>query len=609
MFDRNLRALRSPTLPRALFVIYAVVSALSVAGYWGFVLNPANLARLSAFPWIQSFYGVAFALLAQLHIVLGILWIVAYLWVNRVSGALAAFAGVVTISFLSEYAGTTTGLPFGRYAYTGLLGPRILGHVPVLIPISWFVMAVPSYLIAESRFPRNSLGRVVLGAALLTAWDLSLDPSMSFLGSYWVWTEPGVFYGMPLINLAGWFATSLAVMLFVAATGALRTHDDTHQRPMVAFYILTLALPIGLVLTAGLWPAVVLGAGVPLLLLLAAGAFRPIPAATHPASAADNAADGVETILRSAAGEVVGLSDLDAFFRVNSRSFWFAARWFRPEQREVVQRVYAYCRATDDIVDRASNRTEARAALNAWRSLTLSAYSGSDTGVRWLDDLMSESKKRGVPFALIDDLLTGVASDLDTVRVADWEELSVYCYRVGSVVGLWLSRLFGVSDASALQRARALGHAMQLTNVVRDVGEDLRLDRLYLPADLLERYGLDVHELKRMQEDGQVSPAYVSAMREVMSRADDLYAFSEDAIPELPPGFRGAVAVAARVYRGIQREVERNGYDNLTRRARTTGFRKAILAVQAVAWLRRERRRGSLEPAKRLRPEWFEVAD
>ncbi len=264
---------------RLLLVAYVALGVVSMIGFGAFVLRPQNLALLSNYEWIQSFYSISFAILAQFHIGLGFVLLSLVLVRDRSLSWLPMLVGVALVTFLAEFLGTSTGLPFGAYSYSGLLGPKILQHVPVLIPISWFVMAVPAYLIARHRFDGSGrASRLILGAALLTSWDLSLDPAMSFLTSYWIWEQPGVFYGMPLINLGGWFVTSLVAMMAIEWLGPFRSSPDTGVvRWMVVFYCATLLLPVGLVGVAGLWPALLLGTVVPLLLLWYSGSLSFAP--------------------------------------------------------------------------------------------------------------------------------------------------------------------------------------------------------------------------------------------------------------------------------------------------------------------------------------------
>ena len=161
--------------------------------------------------------------------------------------------------------------------------------------------------------------------------------------------------------------------------------------------------------------------------------------------------------------------------------------------------------------------------------------------------------------------------------------LEVYTYRVASTVGLWLSELFGVRDTWALHRAARLGHAMQLTNILRDVGEDLSQGRVYLPADLMHANGVTFEDLATTRLGGsRVSEGYRALLECLMARADAAYDDAEEALHMLPPGFRRATLVASRVYRGIHDEIRHAGYDTLRQRVWVSTPRKLSLAMTAL---------------------------
>jgi phytoene synthase len=270
----------------------------------------------------------------------------------------------------------------------------------------------------------------------------------------------------------------------------------------------------------------------------------------------------------------------------NSRSFHFAAAFMRRAERERTARVYAWCRFIDDLADAAGDPVVAEARLDAWLECSRAAYEGQPSGIPLIDHAMGEMAERGVPFAYPSHLAHGVRSDLRFVAHGDLDELLLYAYRVAGVVGQWLSELHGVRDPWMLERAAALGRAMQLTNIVRDVGEDWDYGRLYIPGALLERHGLSAsdigalrHGLRPLDDD------YRNVLEDLMSVATREYVTAREAIPHLPAGFRRAVAVAAAVYEGIHDAVRRNGYDNLRRRAVTTTARKVVRAAGALWWL------------------------
>ncbi len=240
-------------------MLYAF-TAVAVAGYWLFALHPERLAR---FPGSLSFYAVSFRFFAQTHILLAA--IVLALALFRAAGWqwLTAFAAVYALSFTSEFLSTGYGFPFGDYRYTALLGPKLGGRVPFVIPVSWFLMALPAYGLAAARFrgSRSRLGRVTFAALLLTVWDLALDPAMSRLTAYWIWEQPGPYYGMPLVNLAGWYVTSLALMIALEALNTSSWVEGLETRWLAAYYVAVLSMPIGMLAAAGAWIAVLVTAG------------------------------------------------------------------------------------------------------------------------------------------------------------------------------------------------------------------------------------------------------------------------------------------------------------------------------------------------------------
>ena len=285
--------------------------------------------------------------------------------------------------------------------------------------------------------------------------------------------------------------------------------------------------------------------------------------------------------------QLPGVRELDAFFAQNSRSFSFAARLFPPAERARVADVYAFCRVTDDLVDGddALPASVRAARLDAWHALCRRAWEHGDTGIPTLDRVLRTAAGAGVPFACVEDLIAGMRMDLVKDRYTSLAELRTYTHRVASVVGLWLTHLWGVHDRDVLARAADLGHAMQLTNILRDVGEDWRAGRLYLPEDLMRRHRVDEALLAGMVEGAPITARYRALLEELMAVADAYYARAFEAIPALPPHARRAVAAAAAVYRGIHDEIRAHRYDNLTRRARTSRLRKLQLAAGALARL------------------------
>ena len=272
----------------------------------------------------------------------------------------------------------------------------------------------------------------------------------------------------------------------------------------------------------------------------------------------------------------------------HSRSFRFATALMRGAERERLVRVYAWCRFTDDLVDRAHSSSQAAAHLDHWLGLSRAAYDGCASGVELVDQVMMDMSERSIPFMYAEELAEGMRSDLEFSPFADAAALDVYTYRVAGVVGQWLTELHGVRDPWMLERAAALGRAMQLTNILRDVGEDWDRGRVYLPVACLDRHRISLHELGAMRRgERPVSRAYRDLLEELMCAATVQYQLAREAIPCLPATFRRSVAVAAAVYEGILRAIRRNDYDNFNRRAMTTTAGKVALATSALlSWTR-----------------------
>jgi len=241
-------------LSKAGLVALYVFTLFAVGGYATFGLHPQ---LLSAVPQVAGFYGVAFTFFSrtQVWLAMGVLALILSLYTGR--RWLPALAVLYALSLSSELLGVGVGLPFGEYHYTDALGTKWFGMVPILIPFSWFFMAVPSYALARFVLGGGRASeRVLLASFLLLSWDLSLDPAMSHATAYWLWGETGPYYGMPLLNLFGWYVTGVVLM---GALAVLRSDGWLERVPvrwMAAFYGANLLLPLGMSMAAGLWGAV-----------------------------------------------------------------------------------------------------------------------------------------------------------------------------------------------------------------------------------------------------------------------------------------------------------------------------------------------------------------
>lgn len=267
--EHRTAAARQPTagqgeasgIERLALGIFYVFTAASIAGYAVFGLHPELLATR---PSAAAVYSAAFTFFPRAHVLLGFAALLVVLVRRTGTRWVPAFATCYALSLGSELAGTTIGLPFGAYHYTAGLGTKWFGHVPMLIPLSWFFMALPSYLLARAALlpaergtRRGRAVAVLVGSLVLLAWDLALDPAMSWITKYWVWGQEGPYYGMPLLNLFGWYATGLVLMVALSLLGAEEWGDALPLRWMLGYYGANLLLPLGMIAAAGLWWAVV----------------------------------------------------------------------------------------------------------------------------------------------------------------------------------------------------------------------------------------------------------------------------------------------------------------------------------------------------------------
>jgi phytoene synthase len=264
----------------------------------------------------------------------------------------------------------------------------------------------------------------------------------------------------------------------------------------------------------------------------------------------------------------------------HGRSFSFASALIPEPHRTRLIAVYAYCRFTDDLVDNGRrSRATALARLDWWLDASQAAYEGLPSQHPLLRVAMQDMAQSNVSFRYVADLMRGMRMDLSRRHYDTVDELRTYCYRVASVVGLWLTELFGVHDAATLERAASLGVAMQLTNIVRDVGEDRERGRLYLPRELMRRRGLTTATIDRVRTGrGPIPREYGAVLEDLMAVAEHEYGEAWKGIPALPDFFQPAVAVASRVYAAIHEVVRANGHDTLRRRAVTSTMRKLAIA-------------------------------
>ena len=268
-----------------------------------------------------------------------------------------------------------------------------------------------------------------------------------------------------------------------------------------------------------------------------------------------------------------------------ARSFRWASAFLSQAQRQRVAGLYAFCRAVDDLVDADWVSPEAKRDLDRLQAALSAEPNGESLwpeGYLWFRELCIEN---GIDFAVVRDLLLGMRSDLDLVRVQSDQELLRYCYRAAGTVGLMMCSVLGVRDPRALRHAVHLGIAMQLTNISRDVREDADAGRVYLPAERLAAYGVASEQLV----EGVADPEAVSlVVSDVLGLAERYYRSGDAGMRFLPARARWAVLVASRLYRGIGRRLRRRNASNPLRgRVVVPWFEKVGLVTAATAtWIR-----------------------
>ena len=252
----------------------------------------------------------------------------------------------------------------------------------------------------------------------------------------------------------------------------------------------------------------------------------------------------------------------------HSKSFYYASGLLPEEKRSAVRALYAFCRTVDDIVDESAD-DEREAQLDYWRAVVETASFREDdlVAAAWADTLARYHIPRHYALQLID----GVARDLFQIRYQAFDELATYCYGVASTVGLMSMYIVGFQSSQAVPYAIKLGVALQMTNILRDIGEDYGNGRLYLPREELAFYGIQECDIAR----GHITDHWRQFMQFQIDRTRQLYAESWAGVSMLEREGQLAIGAASVFYQGILDEIEKSDYDVFTRRASLSSFAKA----------------------------------
>ena len=273
-----------------------------------------------------------------------------------------------------------------------------------------------------------------------------------------------------------------------------------------------------------------------------------------------------------------------AITREHARTFYFASHVLTPAVRRDAYAVYACCRSIDDAVDQVAARGESVRPEVAGEMLIRAFEDGGDrSGEEWMPAFRDCARRMKILRRWFEDLAIGVAGDAGPVNLQTWEELDLYCYRVAGTVGLMMMRVFGSNDPQAEPRALDLGRGMQLTNILRDVAEDARARRIYLPAREREQYGVRPEDLLL----GRPSGHWKEFMQFQVSRAREQYRLAEPGIALLPRGgAQMSVWFMRELYAGILDPIEASGYDVFTKRHSLSMGQKLVRGM-GIWWRRR----------------------
>jgi 15-cis-phytoene synthase len=268
--------------------------------------------------------------------------------------------------------------------------------------------------------------------------------------------------------------------------------------------------------------------------------------------------------------------------RQNSKTFFLASALLPPEKRRAARALYALCRVSDNIVDCPEPERDPLTTLAEWRTRVAEADRQSDDPV--LAAWAQARETFHIPTGYVDQLIDGVGRDLTKQRYETFASLAEYAYGVASTVGLMAMHIVGYSGADAIPYAVRLGVALQMTNILRDVAEDLRFGRVYLPQDELAAFGLDDAFLER----GQVTDAWRAFMHFQIERTRRLYSESWAGIAKLDSDGRFAIAAAGKLYDAILDDIVAHDYDVFSRRAHI-GAAGKLARLPKIWWMSRAR--------------------
>ncbi|TDI83287.1 MAG: presqualene diphosphate synthase HpnD [Betaproteobacteria bacterium] len=264
-------------------------------------------------------------------------------------------------------------------------------------------------------------------------------------------------------------------------------------------------------------------------------------------------------------------------------SFYYSFLYLPPEKRRAITALYAFCREVDDVVDECAEASVARMKLAWWRQEIASVFSaehGNEPSHPVAKALVTVVKTINLPAGQLNQIIDGMEMDLDYNHYADFSTLKLYCHYVAGVVGQLSAKIFGYHDPKTLEYAHNLGLAFQLTNIIRDVGEDARRDRIYLPQDELARFGVSTEDILHSRE----SDNFKKLMEFQIERAETYYVQAFAALPTEDRKNQRPGLIMAAIYRALLEEIKDDGCQVLRQRVSLTPIRKLWIGWKT--WIR-----------------------
>jgi 15-cis-phytoene synthase len=260
-------------------------------------------------------------------------------------------------------------------------------------------------------------------------------------------------------------------------------------------------------------------------------------------------------------------------------SFYYAFLFLPPPRRAAITAFYAFCREVDDVVDDVHDPGVAGAKLAWWHGEVAAAFAGRPTHPTMLA-LMPHTEAFAIRQASLEAVIDGCRIDLEQTRFLDFPTLQRYCHLVAGVVGEVASGIFGRESEATIAYAHRLGQAMQLTNIIRDVGDDARRGRIYLPIDELQRFDVKAHDILKREAPFGYSDRFTALMRFQAERAHRCYDEAFALLPEVDRASQKPGMMMANIYRALLREIESDGFQVLHQRTSLTPLRKLWIAMR-----------------------------